>query len=63
MLIILSSRAVICQSVAEVWLTSVAHLAAISRRFNVILTYRKVTTNKLSSTQDNININRTETDV
>ena len=34
MLITLSRRTTICQSVAEVWLTAVAPLGAVSHRFN-----------------------------
>ena len=36
MLITLSRRAVICQSVVEVWLTGVAPLGTVSHRFNLI---------------------------
>jgi hypothetical protein len=36
MLIILSRRTAICQSVAEVYLTSVAPLGALSHRFDLI---------------------------
>ena len=39
MLITLSCRAAICQSVAEVWLTVVAPLAAVSHRFIYLFNY------------------------
>ena len=48
MTITLSCRIAICQSVAEVQLTGVASLGAVSHRFNLIsITIRCITVNKL----------------
>ena len=46
MLITLSRRTAICQSVAEVWLTGVAPLGTVSRR---LITYRE-TNSRMSIT-------------